>query len=48
MAGRGIRRHSKAPGGGAVLTVLLVDDSPLLLSRVAEALADVPDVCVVG
>jgi DNA-binding NarL/FixJ family response regulator len=31
-----------------VLTVLLVDDSPLLLSRVAEALADVPGVCVVG
>jgi len=48
MAGRALGRHPKAQGGVAVLTVLLVDDSPLLLSRVAEALADVPDVCVVG
>ena len=31
-----------------MLTVLLVDDSPLLLTRVAEALADVPDVRIVG
>lgn len=31
-----------------MLTVLLVDDSPLLLSRVAAALADVPDVRIVG